>query len=66
VQVGLRNNGSFLHYELLEALGAIQKSGTTMGNGLKINLLGFSSGNYYFRLIGAGGIPVTETLVIVK
>jgi hypothetical protein len=66
VLIILKNNGSFLHYELLDALGALQKSGTTTDSQLQINLLGLSSGNYYFRLSGEGGIPVTKTLTILK
>jgi hypothetical protein len=66
VQVELKNNGSLLHYELLDALGVMQKSGTTTGDQLQINLSGLSSGNYYFRLSGEGQVPVTKQVMIVK
>jgi hypothetical protein len=66
VQVQLKNNGSPLNYQLFDALGAMQKSGATAGNAVQIDLSGLSSGNYYFRLSGEGGIPVTKSLVIMK
>jgi hypothetical protein len=66
VLIMLKNNGSLLNYELLNPLGLVQKTGTTTGSKLQINLSGLSSGNYYFRLSGEGGIPVTEKLVIMK
>ena len=65
-RVIINNNGSILHYELLDVLGTIQKNGTTTGNELQLNLSGLSSGNYYFRLSEAGGLPTTKKLVIFK
>jgi hypothetical protein len=64
IQVELKNNGSLLHYELFDALGTQQKSGTTTNSQMQMDLSGLSSGNYYFRLSGDIGIPVTRALII--
>lgn len=66
VQIRLKNNGSLLHYELLDALGATQKSGTTSGTALQLDLSGLSSGSYYFRLNNDTGIPVSKRIIIAK
>jgi hypothetical protein len=66
VQIKLKNHGSILHYELLDALGITKKSGVVIDNQFQLNLSGLSSGNYYFRLSIEGGRPITKKIVVVR
>jgi len=66
VQIRLKNDGRLLHFQLFDALGAIQRSGTTTGNMVQLDLSELSSGNYYFRISDESGIPVTSQFVIAR
>ena len=66
VQVLLRNNDSQFQYELFDALGVPRKNGMTSGNAFQLDVSELAAGNYYLRVSGAGGMPITKRVVIMK
>jgi len=66
VNVLLNSTGGEIHYELLDALGAKRREGTTGGNSLLLDVTDLPSGNYYFRVSMPTRFVATKPLIIMR
>ena len=66
IEIALTNNIGKLRYELFDALGISRKKGVTSENLFQIDVSELAVGNYYLRVSGTSGMPVTKRVVVVK
>ena len=66
IQVQIANYAGKIRYALFDALGTPRKNGMTSDNSFQIDIPDLPSGNYYLRISGAQGMPVTKRVVVVK
>ena len=66
IEIAVTRNIGKLRYELFDALGASRKNGSTSEASFQIDVSELAAGNYYLRISGAGGMPVTKRVVVVK
>jgi hypothetical protein len=65
VNIHVKNElGLSLRYQLFDELGRVVEAGITEEPTLRLNLSSHSTGNYFLRLSGPGGAPITQKLSI--